>query len=148
MASWRQHSVVALTIATCAFGAAAIGRAAENTFPCRWNYTLYVGLHTGSDTGGLNADCTGITGRLMLSARLYRSTSGNHTWRLAHSTTHSWTNPSGNRYLEFGVPCTPGQIRAVFTWILTDRSGHLLAHNTITTAPVNDPGPGCKYSLG
>ena len=128
--------------------AAAAGKTtAAGTFPCRWNYNLYVGLHTGYETGGENADCTGKSGTLTLAARLYRSLPGSHIWRLARSRSRTWVNPTGNRYVEFSRPCTPGRIRAIFTWALHDPDGHRIASHTITTQPINDTGPGCKYIL-
>jgi hypothetical protein len=144
-----QRSLTALAVAVCAsLLATTSARAAPaGSFPCRWNYTLYVGLHAGYETGGESADCTGRPGTLTLSARLYRLTPGSHTWRLADSTSRSWTNPTLNHYIELSKHCSLGKVRAVFNWTLDDRSGHLLAHNTVTTAPVDDPGPKCAYIL-
>ena len=129
-------------------GAVAAGKTTvTGSFPCRWNYNLYVGLHAGYETGGENADCTGTPGILTLAARFYRSPSGSRTWRLVRSPSRSWANPKGNRYVVFSEPCIAGRIRAVFTWALHDPGGRLLAHNTITTTPINDAGRDCKYIL-
>ena len=144
----RRRTVVALTLAALVLGVADPGRTAvAGTFPCRWNYTLYVGLHAGYETGGENADCTGRPGTLTLAARFYRSPPGSHTWRLVRSPSRSWTHPTGNRYIDFSQPCTAGRIRAVFTWTFHDPHGRLVARNTVTTAPINDTGPGCKIIL-
>ncbi|HEV2590298.1 MAG TPA: hypothetical protein VGU02_00265 [Gaiellaceae bacterium] len=144
----REVFLAALTVAALALGTARNGTTASSGFPCRWHYNLYVGLHVGYETGGENADCAGRPGTLILAARLYRLTPASRTWRLVRATSHSWTNPTGNRYIEFSEPCVAGRIKAVFTWTLRDPGGRLIGHNTITTSPVNDPGRGCKYILG
>jgi hypothetical protein len=144
----RRLTAVVLTVAAFMLSAAAAAKTTvTGTFPCRWNYNLYVGLHAGYETGGENADCTGTPGTLTLAARLYRSPPGSHTWRLVRSRSRSWTHPTGNRYVEFSEPCTAGRIRAVFTWALHDPRGRLVSRNTVTTAPINDTGRGCKYIL-
>jgi hypothetical protein len=148
MMALRWLTVVLLTVAAFILNEEAVGKAAvTGLFPCRWNYNLYVGLRAGYETGGENADCAGTSGTLTLAARLYRSPPGTHTWRLTRSPARSWVNPTGNRYVEFSRACTTGRIRAVFTWALRDPRGHLVAHNTVVTAPINDTGRGCKYIL-
>lgn len=147
MALLRRGSLAALVVAACSLSFAPGGGTARNTFPCRWNYSLYVGLHAGYVSGGESADCAGVPGTLTLTARLYRSKPGSQGWRLARSESRSWTNPTGNRYIEFSEPCTSGKTRAVFTWTLRDH-GRLISDYSVTTASVNDPGRGCKYILG
>lgn len=144
----RRVTAVVFIVAACTLGAAEAAKTTvAGTFPCRWNYNLYVGLRAGYETGGENADCTGTPGTLTLAARLYRSQPGSHTWRLVRSPSRSWTHPTGNRFVEFSEPCTPGRIRAVFTWALHDPGGRIVARNIVTTAPINDTGPGCRYVL-
>jgi hypothetical protein len=140
--------LIALTVAAFALAAPLTAPAAAAvTFPCRWNYDMYVGLHLGYLTGGESADCTGVHGTLTLSAELFRWTPSTGKWRLDTTKRHAWSNPRGNHYVEFSQRCARGRVRAVFNWLLRDQSGHTLSINTIRTAPVADPGPKCALVL-
>lgn len=140
--------LIVLTVAAALSSTAAAHHAAvQAAFPCRWNYNMYVGLRAGYVTGGENADCTGLQGTLMLSAQLYRWIPTTAKWHLDRSETRSWRNPVGNRFVEFDELCATGKARATFSWTIRDRGGRVVAHKTIRSSPVTDPGPGCAYGI-
>ena len=140
--------VIVVSVAAAVTSTATAQRTVRGTsFPCRWNYDMYVGLRAGYVTGSENADCTGHQGTLTLIAQLFRSTPATAKWRLDRSETQSWRNPLGNRYVEFDERCSIGKTRATFTWALRDPGGRVVAHMTIKTSPVADPGPRCAYVL-
>ena len=140
--------VIVVSVAAAVTSTATAHQTVRGTsFPCRWNYNMYVGLRAGYVTGGENADCTGHQGTLTLVVQLFRWTPATAKWRLDRSETRSWRNPLGNRYVEFDERCSIGKTRATFTWALRDPAGRVVAHMSIKTSPVADPGPRCAYAL-
>ena len=104
-------------------------------------------MRAGYVTGGENADCTGLQGTLTLSTQLYRWIPPAARWRLDHTQTRSWQNPVGNRFVETAERCAIGKARATFNWVIRDTRGAVIAHKTIRTPSVADPGPRCAYVL-
>ena len=143
----RRALIVASILASAAVAPSGASVSTLRSFPCHWNYDMYVGLHKGAVSGGESADCAGVGAKLTLSARLFGWSSRRHRWLLERAVTRSWTNPTGNLYVEVIEPCRPGKNRAVYTWLLRDHSGRLIAHQVIRTAAVSDPGPNCAYVL-
>ena len=104
-------------------------------------------MRAGYVTGGENADCTGLHGTLTLSTQLYRWIPPTAKWRLDRTQTRSWQNPVGERFVEIAERCAIGQARATFNWVIRNPGGAVIAHKTIRTSSVADPGPRCAYVL-
>jgi hypothetical protein len=135
----------ALALACATAGMASAHR--TSSFPCRWDYDLYTGLRPGYATGGMSANCFGRAGRLTMTGQWYRLTLVTKKWRLDRSQTRTWSSLGVKHYIEFQERCKPGRLKAVYTWLLRDTEGRVIARNVVKTAPINDPGPGCAYVL-
>jgi hypothetical protein len=141
-------------IVTFALGSAALASsgggyaAGTSSFPCRWNWDLQAGLRDGYVTAGASADCGARSGSLTLSARLLRWNPKSKRWHVDKAQTRTWRDLRAHRYIELAEPCVTSTVRAVFSWILRDTGGTVVARKTVKTGPVKVPGPGCKIGIG
>lgn len=136
-----------MTLAVAVVAAVRTGDARGNqSFPCRWKWDLEAGHRDGYVTAGNSADCTGRRGSVTLSVRLFSWNPRAKRWRLDRAQSKTFTNLSGNRYLELAKPCVTSTVRAVFGWALRDSHGMVVSRNAVTTGTLKVPAV-CRFVI-
>src|SRR6478752_3071292 len=118
-----QRGVLLIAVLSTGAGLAAGSVHAAQSFPCRWDWSLFDGLRQGYVTAGNTADCAGRQGSLTLSVRLLRQDPSTKTWRTVKTSSKTFKHISRTRSVEVATPCTAASFRGVFRWTLRDTRG-------------------------
>jgi hypothetical protein len=123
--------VIAVAATLAAAAAFAAGTAAAHptpSLPCRWHWSLNDGLPAGKVVGGLDVDCRGYSGGvLVLRAKLFRWNPQDRRWRRVAASTRRWRNFRARNWVEVVRPCVDAFFRAEFRAVLQGRAAGLSA---------------------